>query len=160
MNSPSDGFFALKSAHDLRDKLRRDLEKLHASPLDSDAAFNFFVTSEHLLDWVFPKNAGKALRTKQRNDSIYLRICSHLANGAKHFEVEDKRHDSVERTKLATGGYFGSSYFGSSYFGALSPRFLIVHLKGAAAKELGPSISVRELANRLMALWDAHEAIP
>jgi hypothetical protein len=29
-----------------------------AAPKDSDAAFNFFVTAEHMLDWVYPKRSN------------------------------------------------------------------------------------------------------
>jgi hypothetical protein len=52
------GFFDLKTAADLRAKLRRDIEKLRAEPTNPDAAFNFFVTALHMLDWIYPKNAN------------------------------------------------------------------------------------------------------
>ncbi len=49
-----EGLFSLKTPADLREKLRRDLAKLLDAPLDADAAFNFFITAEHMLDWVYP----------------------------------------------------------------------------------------------------------
>ena len=57
--------FQLTTAADLRAKLGRDLDRLKNEPMNADAAFNFFVTAEHLLDWVYPKNINKARRTKE-----------------------------------------------------------------------------------------------
>src|SRR5262245_24876821 len=107
------GIFHLRTATDLREKLRRDLKKLKDEPLNADAAFNFFVTAEHMLDWVYPKKANRQKRTVARKNSVWLQVCSHLANGAKHFEVEDPQHDSVSSTGTSQrGGYFGGVYFG------------------------------------------------
>lgn len=152
-------FFLLTKPEDLREKLRRDLEKLKAAPTSIDAAYNFFVTAEHMLDWVYPGKAKKDDRTKARKDSILLEICSHLANGAKHFQVEDKRHKSVGATKqFYTGmfppGMFPPSMFPPSAFGGSIK--LIVELMGDAAIQLGPTIGVVELAERVMDFWSKH----
>ena len=64
------GFFNLQTQFDLRDKLHRELDKLRAAPLDVDAAFNFFVTAEHLPEW-----AGTPARDQRRTASISSR-CS------------------------------------------------------------------------------------
>jgi hypothetical protein len=107
--------FDLKDAHDLRAKMRRDLQRLRAAPLDPDCAFNFFVTAEHMLDWIYPKKAGKADREAAKQSEILLRICSHLANGLKHFEVESKQHDSVSATAKAPG-FFNTNYYCTNYW--------------------------------------------
>jgi hypothetical protein len=152
-----EGIFDLKTPDDLRGKLRRDLAKLREAPLDADAAFNFFVTAEHMLDWVYPKHVNDLKRTQTRESSIYLQVCSHLANGAKHFEVEAKRHKSVDDTGQ-TSSYFPPSYFPPSYFppGYFGGGRLIVHLKGDAANALGQTIGVIGLAEKIMEFWDAH----
>lgn len=48
------GFFELKTAQDLLDKLKREYMQLQKSPLNQDIAFNFFITAEHMPDWIYP----------------------------------------------------------------------------------------------------------
>jgi hypothetical protein len=43
-------FFIFKTSWDLLGKVRRELERYEAAPLD-DHAFNFFITVYHILDW-------------------------------------------------------------------------------------------------------------
>jgi hypothetical protein len=155
------GIFQLTIAADLRSKLRRDIERLKSEPLNSDAAFNFFVTAEHLLDWVYSRRINKQRRTEARRKSVLLQVCSHLANGAKHVEAEDRQHDSVSSTGIA-GGYFSASYFSPRYFS--NPYFgvgrrLVIRLKGNAAAQLGQTISVIKLAEKVMEYWDNHSLI-
>jgi hypothetical protein len=151
------GIFQITTAVDLRSKLRRDLERLKNEPLNSDAAFNFFVTAEHLLDWVYP-GRGNQKRTKERKGSVLLQVCSHLANGAKHFKVEDPQHESVSSTRTASGYFPASSfppaYFPNAYFGA--GRRLVIGLEGEAARQLGKDISVIDLAEKVMEYWNKH----
>lgn len=150
------GIFQLRTPEHLRDKLRRDLAKLRSEPLDADAAFNFFVTAEHMLDWIYPGRAGKEARTKSRQESILLQVCSHLANGAKHFEVEGRQHDSVAETHTSVRSMSILSIT------ALTPPFvsrpkLILALKGRAAEELGHTIGAVDLAERVMQHWDSQQ---
>lgn len=152
------GIFGLNSPADLRAKLKRDLARLKSEPLNSDAAFNFFVTAEHMLDWVYPKGTNRQKRTVARKNSVLLEICSHLANGAKHFEVEDPRHKSVSSTETS-GGFFQASFFApaffpNAYFGA--GRRLVVALDGEAKKQLGPVIGLVDLAEKIMQYWESH----
>src|SRR5207248_3556210 len=68
-------------------KLEHDLGRMESDPTDAYAAFDFFVTAEHLLDWLHPDRAnGKADREKLRNQYEIIQIVSHLACGAKHFD--------------------------------------------------------------------------
>ncbi len=150
------GIFHLTTAPDLRNKLRRDLERLKKNFMDSDAAFNFFVTAEHLLDWVYPGQVNEKKRKKARKDSILLAVCSHLASGAKHFEVEARHHKSVTSTGTG-GGHFGSNHFASYAFAnAAFGRRLIVRLDGEAEKQIGPAIRMVDLAKRIMDYWEKH----
>lgn len=143
--------FDLKTPADLREKLRRDLARLKSSPLDSDAAFNFFVTAEHMVDWVYPGRANAEKRKRARKSSALLRVCSHLANGAKHLELDDGRHDSVSST-IVLGG-FGVGGYGEGGYGSAA---LWVRLQGDAAKELGTAADAVDLAGRVMEFWDSH----
>ncbi len=58
------GFFALRTPQDLLAKLRHDHARLVDNPIDSYAAFDFFVTANHLVDWIWPS----ATRTQQRDN--------------------------------------------------------------------------------------------
>jgi hypothetical protein len=83
---------------------------------------------------------------------VLLQVCSHLANGAKHFEVEAKKHDSVSSTGMA-GGYFPPQpfprqLFPDAMFGA--GRRLVVNLKGDAANQLGQTVGVIDLAEMVL----------
>jgi hypothetical protein len=59
------GLFELRTATDLLAKLERDLIRLQSNRLDGDAAFDFFVTAYHMLDWLYPGNARGWARAKQ-----------------------------------------------------------------------------------------------
>src|SRR3972149_2897651 len=145
------GFFSMVTVRDLFLKLERDLRKLEASPLDVDMAFNFFITAEHILDWKYPIDPTR--QHAERDNSVLLQIVSHLANGAKHFEVQDKRHTSVDRTdKISYGGtYYGDSYYGDGYYGSIEA--LGVALDGEAASQFGAWIEVVPLARLVLQYW-------
>ncbi len=92
------GVFELRDHRDLLAKLERDLESLTDNPRDSDAAFNFFVTAWPMLEWAYPGNENKAKRDSIRESETNLRICEHIAVGAKHFKPTAPKHDSVTGT--------------------------------------------------------------
>ena len=146
------GLFDLRSPHDLLLKLRREYSRLEQSPLDQDTAFNFFVTAEHMRDWLHPGYANKDKREELRTGNMLLQICEHIANGSKHFVAEAKRHTSVANT-THEGGAFQSGAFQSDAFDI--PR-LVIHLKEDAEKQLGSAIEVLDLANRVLAFWENH----
>ena len=150
-----EGFFELRTPADLRAKLRRDFARIEADTMDADAYFDFFVTAESIVDWLHPGRVNKAAREALRDASPYLQVCSHLASGAKHLKGEAKHHDSVAATDLdsaeppgfAPGGFSPPGFF---------PQFLVVGLDGAAALELGPSITAFSLARQVLAFWDTY----
>ena len=144
------GFFLLRTANDLLQKLERDFKKLKQHPLDVDLAFNFFVTAEHILDWKYPGRANKSNREKLRNAEVRLQVTSHLASGAKHFDVEAKHHTSVKDTGRV--GYWPEGYWPRGYW----PESLIVYLDGNAASLLSSQISVLDLASDVLQFWQSH----
>jgi hypothetical protein len=151
VSSPAGGFSAMKSAADLRDKLRRDYARLAAHPGDADLAFNFFVTADHMVDWLYPDDPGR--RTEAREVPL-LAVCAQLANGTKHFRVTDRRHRSASGARR-TVGYFANymgTYFGW-YFGG---GRLAVDLQGVAADTFGPQVGAGDLARAVLAYWDKH----
>src|SRR4051812_18185088 len=87
----------LNTPADLLGKLRHDFERVHENTHDAYAAFDFFVTAEHLPEW-----CGDP--TIKRKEPL-LRIVSHLANGAKHFRATDSKHNSVSGVGLRHGAF-------------------------------------------------------
>ncbi|SRR5712692_11511104 len=146
------GFFELKTASDLLRKLKHDLEQLKKNPRDVYCAFNFFVTAEHMLDGSYPRQKNRQNNLKKC--SVYLLICSHLANGAKHFEVDPNRHKSAADAK-STGSYWPEGYFSSNYFpqNYWPKGRLVMQLQGSAERQLGKQISVIELAEKVFQFW-------
>jgi hypothetical protein len=137
-------------------KLRFDLEQLKKHPTNGYFAFNFFVTAEHMKDWLYPGYPNNSKREQLEKSSTLLQVCSHVANGAKHFMVEAKHHKSVTDTRR-TGGYFPRGYFPSNYSpsGYFASGSLTVELQGDAQKELGARITAVELAERVLGFWES-----
>lgn len=90
----------LQTPKDLLVKLESDYFRLESDPINTYAAFDFFVTAEHIIDWSFQEQAEK---TRLRKDNTLLKIVSHLGNGAKHFIAE--RHSSVAGLDFQEGAF-------------------------------------------------------
>ena len=134
------GVFDLSKPSDLLGKLNRELDRLRLEPDNVDHAFNFFVTAEHMLDWLHP-GQGKAetdVREKLRKSDPLLELVSHLANGSKHFDKLNKKHTSV-KTTARRGGWFAKHYFAKGWFGRgyFAEQTLVVGLGGAAEARYG-----------------------
>ncbi len=114
-----EGIFSLTTLTDLFQKLEHDFSLMQMNPSDPYAAFNFFVTAEHMVDWKYPGYANKNNCKDFRKSNIILQICSHIANGAKHFVAQANHHKSVLDTskKAVYGG--GSLPSGSFPIGAI-----------------------------------------
>jgi hypothetical protein len=100
-----DTFFDMRIPEHLLRKLEWEYAQWQGDPLNTYRAWNFFVTAEHLPDWLV--SAGHRLPQdspyKFKRKKALLRICSHLANGGKHFTPGD-HHRSVAST-YAQGGW-------------------------------------------------------
>jgi len=141
------GFGSLKTPADLLEKLRHDFGRLQRSPTDVYAAFDFFVSAYHMLDWLHPND--DVARKAEEASSPLLQVCSHLANGAKHFEARAKQHQSVVNVVADKGEFFGGKFFGGAFFGELSIR-----LDGQAAVLFGPEMDALVLAQAVLAHWE------
>lgn len=147
------GLFALQRPQDLLTKLRHDFKRLELSPLDQYAAFDFFVTAEHMVDWQYPHDTDSSKRTKLKNSTVLLQVCSHIANGSKHFQATAKQHVSVKTTEVHSGAFQRDAFQADAF----DVSRLIVQLQGRAARELGKSIDVLELARRVLEFWETYE---
>jgi hypothetical protein len=142
-------FAELRVPRDLVKKLEYDLERVLKSPQDQYAAFDFFVTAEHIVDWIHPDN--RKAREAVRSSSSLLRITSHLANGVKHFEAKSAHHQSVvdvEKSRYVEAGYVEEDYFKDP---------LIVHLTTEEQSSLGQnSIEAADLAKLVYEYWKSN----
>ena len=143
------GFAELRVPFDLVKKLEYDLDRVLKSPQDQYAAFDFFVTAEHIVDWIHPDD--RKAREAVRSSSSLLRITSHLANGVKHFEAKAKHHQSVadvEKSRYIEAGYIEEGYFEDP---------LIVHLTSEEKISFGQSsIEVAALAKLVYEYWKSN----
>jgi len=147
------GFGKFKSAQDLFAKLERDYARLlSGGPNVADSAYDFFVTGFHLLEWVYPDDPAKR---KEILDNEYLiRLCSHIANGAKHFEAKSKRHQSVKSIKNQVfWNLGGASKEGGSYELGYVSEDLMIELDGEARQVLGPYTTAQNIAKHVLRFW-------
>ena len=140
------GFFQLKNDKDLLKKLEWEFNNLSSHPGNAWHAFNFFVTAEHMGDW---KNC-KGLKF---SDPL-LKLCSHLANGGKHFEKLRDIHKSVKTAQH--DGVFEPGVYEEGVF----EESLIITLEPDAALQLGTeSIDAVSLAAKVLEFWKSHQNI-
>ena len=142
------GFFALRTPQDLLAKLRHDHARLADNPIDRYAAFDFFVTANHLVDWIWPSATRAQQRDNRRTETI-PRICEYLADGAKHFLL-DHPHQGVVDTAHTSGAFYPAAFDPQIFdVGAL-----VVTLEPAEAADVGQSrISALALATIVLAYW-------
>lgn len=143
------GFGELQQPRDLVRKLEHDLDRLKNSPKDQYAAFDFFVTAEHIVDWRHPDD--RSAREAERGSAPLLRITSHIANGAKHFEAKAKHHQSVsgvEKERYVEPGYAEEGYLEEP---------LMVRLTPGEEQAMGQNpVEVVWLAEQVLAYWKAN----
>lgn len=152
------GFAPLQQPSDLVAKLIHDLGRIKAAPDDPYAAFDFFVTAEHIIDWMFPDSPGidqTAVRKAMRASSDLLKITSHLASGAKHFQALAKQHDSVADIKQQSGGFDPRAFSPRAFSpAAFKSHGLNVHM------ESGRIVHVLPLAEDVLGYWQTEFAKP
>ena len=150
------GLFNLQTPLDLLSKARHDLDRLRADPVDSYAAFDFFVAIRHLPDWIHPSSEShrKALFAKH----VELRIARHIADGSKHFEATHAQNIQVAGTS-AEPAAFDSAAFHRGAFDPDAFQFggLVVELDGRDpdTAALGKRISALELAEKVFKVAQA-----
>lgn len=136
----------LQRPKDLLAKLQFDFARIEANPLDVYAAFDFFVTAEHVPDWV----GDKSIKSKEP----LLKVVSHIANGAKHFRATHRKHNSVENLSLEDGAFQAGAFQSDAF----DVGDLVIELKGDEAKLFGPKISAGSLAQKVIEYWTARIA--
>ena len=148
------GFATLQSAGDLLQKIRHDHERLRSAPADVHAAFDFFVSAYHMLDWLHPNEA--AARKAEEEGNVLLQVCSHIANGAKHFQATAKHHTSVADLYSEEGAFQRDAF----QLDAFQAGGLFVEFDGKAAVTFGTRLEAIDLAGKVLAHWEADPRLP
>ena len=146
------GFAPMTSPADLLVKMQHDLSRMEQALANPYPAFDFFVTAEHMLDWLYPgppKSKNGKTRTQKRQQESLLQVTSHLANGAKHFLITASHHKTVDNLRVHKG-IFDPAIFDPNVF---DTERLIIELQGDEANALGQQISAIDLARRVLAYW-------
>jgi hypothetical protein len=130
----------LRTAKDLVAKLEHDFGRVAADPHDAYAAFDFFVTAEHMGDWIGDLSLKKS--------NSLLALVSHLANGAKHMTASATRHRSA-RDVVDTADAFQRAAFQRDAF---QVGGLVVEHDGYDGKAPG-FVDVVTLADEVLAFW-------
>ncbi|CAK1942281.1 hypothetical protein L8R85_24955 [Vibrio splendidus] len=130
----------LSRAEDLLNKARHDYERLIQKPSDSYAAFDFFVTIEHLPDWL--------ARKSMRRENDILKLVSHIANGAKHFTLNKNRHDSLLGVQVKSDEYLDES--------KISGEHIIFEFQCEDGNFKGLEISAVYLAKLVLEFWEEY----
>jgi hypothetical protein len=142
------GFGSLKTPIDLLQKIRHDFERLREVPDDIYAAFDFFVSAYHMLDWLHPDDDTG--RIAEEGKFPLLQVCSHLANGAKHFEAKQTRHTSVDDVVVEKGAFQRGVFQPNSF----QVGGLFIRLDGQAASMFGSKIEAVDFAQKVLLHWE------
>ena len=143
------GFFQLRVPQDLFAKMRYDYERMRREPLNAYPAFDFFVTANHLVDWIWPSSGRKQQKLDRAADAI-ARICEHLADGAKHF-ILTTPHCGVAHVDHCDGP-FDPEILDPETFD--TEGRLLIELESTEAAELGArTMTAIEFAGKVLDYW-------
>jgi hypothetical protein len=142
--SKVDGFFELRTPRDLLDKLEVDFDRFQSCPAISReaqyAAFDFFVTAEHLPEWLAVATSGDKAKLRGYAEGL---LVSDVANGAKHFRVDPKRHNVVRQTEVHSGAFQGDTFQNDTF----DVHRLVIE------REDGHVEAVVDVATRVLQYW-------
>jgi hypothetical protein len=146
------GVFGLHSARDLLRKLELDHARIKADPVDPFAAYDFVVTAWHLLEWALPGPANASARASLCAANPLLRVCEHLAVGAKHFEPSSSRHTSVAGDDIQ--GIWGKGMWAPGMWAkGMWAEWIVIQLDGEAAAALGRQVTILSLSDQMLDFW-------
>lgn len=144
------GVFGLSTHTNLFEKLEWEYHNLVQEPQNAYHAYNFFVTAWHLLEWKILED--HSARKEMRDKNPILQVCEHLAIGAKHFEPDNPKLESVNETKRNSVWGDGVWAEGAWKEGVWA-NWLTISLSGDAQKEFGNIVKAHEFARIVMEFW-------
>jgi hypothetical protein len=108
--------FSLRTSRDLLAKLEHDFLRLQSAVAGQEAqfaAFDFFVCAEHMPDWLEAEGKGSAKTMRSAYPDGPL--VSHIANGAKHFNLTNPAHTSLAKAAVSQGAFQSEAFDGSAF---------------------------------------------
>jgi len=154
--TPPRGIASLQTADDLRNKLRRDLERLRKDHMDVDAAFDFFVTAHHLVDWWMPGRELRDARSRFYERQPLILACKDLANRAKHLMLTDPK-SKTERPGAAEIRELAGAYDQGFSRGFDIRRIDAQESNRTTGMPIRAPVDVVQFAARVMAFWDQQD---
>ena len=146
------GWFGLTEPEQILAKLEREGEALCKHAMNADLALNFCVSGFHLIEWLHPGRTNSATRRSLIQSEPLLQVLEHLANGAKHFELDPGRHQAVKGSGGAPS-WAEVPFRTSPGERIVNKRMLYVRLDGEAEHTFGRIISVDDLVHKTLAFW-------
>ena len=122
-------------------KAHREHDRLSAN-FDIDNLFNFFVTANHIQDYV---RKTKAVTSSTLDAFLHdpdFKDCRDLCDKGKHLTLTKR----VDPTTSTMSGCFGGAPFGAMPFGGGTVWLLNTGRR---------SVDVQQLASRVLSKWDA-----
>jgi len=142
--SQLDGFFSLRTPRELLEKLEHDFERLRSAGATTQAAqyaaFDFFVSAEHLPDWVKAASSGTLSQNRSYADGA---LVSHVANGAKHFCVDANRHVEARETMVVPEAFQANAFQNDAF----QTGQLVIEMEDGAV------VAVLDVARRVLSHW-------
>jgi hypothetical protein len=134
------GFFELRTPRDMLEKARREHTRL-LERCDIDNIFNFFVTANHLRDYIQKAAAVSPTTLEAFLKDSDLKDCRDLCDKGKHLTLTKREDPSTNTMSGCLGGApLGAMALGSGTTWLLSSG--------------GRSVDVQWLANRVLEKWD------
>ena len=96
-------FLELRSPRDMLEKAKREYARLNAS-LDIDHVFNFFVTANHIRDYVENTKAVPQAKVDHLFQDQDLKDCRDLCDKAKHMRLTKRPDPMTHKWSGAIGG--------------------------------------------------------
>jgi hypothetical protein len=155
----TEGFFTLQTLKHLLGKIEREYDRWKAEPMNVDFAWNFFVTAEHLPDWLARTDPlalkGYTIEAFKQSGSL-THVCSHLANGAKHFRPT--RHTAVASMRQQ-GGWIPWGWVPAGWVPLPALLIDLTPDEQDALQFLSASVEALLFATWLLAFWQTYPAL-
>lgn len=139
--------FGFRSDSELFDKLQADYQRLASDPLDSYAAYDFFVTAWHLVDWTHPSARDSGGREALLARAPVLRICEQVAAGETYIGPYATPYALVGDTESGVP-WAPITWPPSTWTGDL-----FIRLDGRARELYGDQVTVMQLAQSVLHVW-------
>jgi hypothetical protein len=133
-------FFELRTPKDMLEKARREHERL-VSDFNIDHLFNFFVTANHIRDYVYRSRLVSQQSLEEFMSNQDLRDCRDLCDQGKHLILTRRENPATS----IWSGCIGGAPIGALPIGGGDKWVLLSE---------GREVDVQDLAQRVLDKWN------